>query len=481
MSTATQSWRPLVDRLRRSWRTSPMPAFFGWWGGELRGLLPMRWRAWFGSGADWYLLQNSGAHWALRRSGRREILASWDDHDAGVAPDDKAPAVALNAALGAVDREDRRLAVLLPPPVVLRRTLALPLAARDNLLQVIAFEMDRQTPFAMSQVYYAVRELPTVAPEGRFHAELVAVTRDTLDPLLERVRAQGISADAVDVAEGDGRLGINLLPPEQTPRHVRPRRRLNLALAAVCVVLLFLVLGAWLNNRQAALSEMQAEVESMRGDAQQVASLRQQLQDNAGAAGFLAQRKKDAVSMLSLLQDATARLPETTWLERFSVDNTGQVGFQGQSQQAAKLLDTLKDSTLLTDASFQGSIQPDPTTGKERFYLTAKVKEPASASPNATSRRQPAAGAAHEDDGDETAGEPDRCRAVAAGDPGTGLFSVAALVVRGPAATDPRRHGRTAGHAKPLRRRHRREAGAAEAHRGTGRGPGSQQRVSCGR
>ena len=32
---------------------------------------------------------------------------------------------------------------------------------------------------------------------------------------------------------------------------------------------------------------------------QQVAALRQQLQDNAGAAGFLARRKKNSVSMLS--------------------------------------------------------------------------------------------------------------------------------------------------------------------------------------
>jgi general secretion pathway protein L len=95
--------------------------------------------------------------------------------------------------------------------------------------------------------------------------------------------------------------------------------------------------------------------------------------------------------MLSLLQDATARLPESTWLERFSVDNTGQLGFQGQSQQAAKLLDTLKDSPLITDASFQGSIQPDPTTGKERFYLTARVKEPKPVTSRSASR--PPAGA----------------------------------------------------------------------------------------
>lgn len=381
MSTATQSLRPLMDRVRRTWRASPLPGFLGWWGGELRNLLPVRWRGWFSSGADWHLLQPSGGQWTLRRSVHSETLASWDDSVDVATGDARIQPTALDAALHNVDREDRRLALLLPAAVVLRRALALPLAARDNLLQVVAFEMDRQTPFDAAQVYYTARELTTPAAAGRFNAELVAVTRGTLDPLLARLRAQGISIDAVDVAAAHDRLGVNLLPPEQTPQRVRPRRRLNLALAAACMLLLVLVLGAWLHNRQAALGQMQAEVDSMRGEAQQVVVLRQQLQDNAGAAGFLAQRKKSTVSMLSLLQEVTARLPDSAWLERFSVDNTGQIGFQGQSQQAAKLLDTLKDSALITDASFQGSIQADPTTGKERFYLTARVHQPTAGKP----------------------------------------------------------------------------------------------------
>ncbi|HVC16652.1 MAG TPA: PilN domain-containing protein, partial [Rhodanobacter sp.] len=364
MSTATQWLRPWVDRVRRGWRASPLPAFLGWWGGELRALLPPRWRAWFGVGADWHLLQRVDAQWVLRRAGRAGLLATWDD-----SADASTQQAALAAALQGVDRDDLRLALLLPAMAVLRRTLVLPAAAGDNLNQVMAFEMDRQTPFTVAQVYYAARELAQPASNGRFHAELVVVTRSTLDPLLARLRTLGIPVDAVDVANGDDRLGINLLPPDHTPYRPRPRQRLNLALAGVCAVLLVLVLLQWLHNRQATLEQMQAQVDSMRSEAQQVAALRQQLQDNAGAAGFLARRKKNSVSMLGLLLDATERLPQSAWLERFSVDSAGQIGLQGQSKQAAKLLDTLKDSPLIVNAGFQGSIQPDPATGKERFYL----------------------------------------------------------------------------------------------------------------
>jgi len=375
-STAMQSLRPLVDRLRRGWRASPLPVFFGWWAGELRGMLPARWHSWFGGGSDWHLLQYTGTQWTLRRAGYSAVLARWDDSAEASAIDAGTGQAAMNAVLQKVDRDDLRLALLLPSAAVLRRALVLPVAARDNLQQVMAFEMDRQTPFSMAQVYYAARELRGSAAAGRFNAELVVVTRGMLDPVLAQLRTLGVSIDAVDLAVENERLGVNLLPSEQTPRHVRPRQRLNLALAATCVLLLALMLGQWLHNRQAALAQMQAEVEDMRGEAQQIGSLRQQLQDNAGAAGFLVQRKKNTVTMLSLLQDATTRLPDSAWLERFSVDNTGQIGMQGQSLQAAKLLDVLKDSTLITQASFQGSIQPDPTSGKERFYLVAQLRQP---------------------------------------------------------------------------------------------------------
>ena len=205
----------------------------------------------------------------------------------------------------------------------------------------------------------------------------MAVTRGTLDPLLARLRELGVSIDAVDLAVGNDRLGVNLLPPELLPRRQHPRQRLNVGLGIAALVLLLLSLVQFLHNRQAALEQMRSEVESMRTEAQQVSALRQQLQDNAGAAGFLAQRKARTVSALGVLEDISQRLPTTAWLERLSIDNTGQVGFQGQSPQAARLVDALKGSTVITDANFQGTIQADPSTGKERFYMVAKLRTPA--------------------------------------------------------------------------------------------------------
>jgi general secretion pathway protein L len=373
MNSVAQSLRPPMDRVRRSWRNSPLPGFFSWWGDELRALLPLSWRNALAPSASWHLLEYIDGDWRLRRAGDALALAQWSD-----ALEPSAQQLALREALRDVAPQDLRLALCLPADAVLRRRLQLPRATRDSLHQVAAYEMDRQTPFRLEQVHYGVRELALPAAAGRLTAELVVVPRPILDTRLARLRELGVAVDAVDVAEGVDRLGADLLPPGLAPRRQDPRRRLNLALAGLATLLLVAGLNVWLHNRTVALATMQAQVDTMHAAAQRVAQLRQQWQENAGAAGFLMRRKAAAPSVLAVLEELTARLPTDTWLERFTLDNTGRLGFQGQSAQAARLVDALKGARLMTDANFQGSIQRDPNTDKERFYLAAQLRAPVS-------------------------------------------------------------------------------------------------------
>lgn len=386
MNSATQTLRPQLERARRAWRGSPLPGFFAWWWNELRALLPARSQAFFSGGNVWCLLHHENGQWSVRRSGQVQTSAPWSD--ALDAPEQQA---LLNTAVADVDRQDLRLALCLPHETILRRRLLLPEAARDNLRQIGAFEMDRQTPFRIDQVYYDLRELPGPAPAGRIAAELVVAPRAAVDAKLEHLRNAGITIDAVDLCEGDARLGVNLLPPEMARAHRDPRRRLNLALAVAAVLLLVLCLGQYLHNRQQALAAMQTQVDDMRADAQKIGQLRKQLEESTGAAGFLAKRKTDSVAVVDVLQDLTARIPDDTWLERFTVDSSGRVGIQGQSAKASSLIDVLQGSKLLTNANFQGVIQRDPATNKERFYMDAQLRAPTSGKPASASSSKEAA------------------------------------------------------------------------------------------
>jgi len=371
-----------LDRLRRAWRGSALPGFLRWWGSELAPLVPARWRSAFAGGQRWYVVERMAGGWRLRRAGEGGSLVEIADGDP---PEHRAGLLAH--ALAEADPTDRRIALVLPAVQVLRRRLVLPLAARDNLRQVVGFDLDRQTPFRAEDIHYGVRELQETAAEGRFVAELAATPRPTLDPLLDELVALGIHPDRVDVGHGDALAGVDLLPPARAPRRVDRRRRLNAALAAAIVLLVFAAMAAWLHNRSVALDTMTATVEAMRADAQRVSALRQRLTESAGASGFLARKKTESPSILPVLEELTHRLPDDTWLERFTLNATGQLGFQGQSPQAARLIDALKGARTIGDPSFQGTIQSDPTSGKERFYMQAKAVMPKQEAANAHEAR----------------------------------------------------------------------------------------------
>ncbi|QWT19162.1 hypothetical protein KPL74_15590 [Bacillus sp. NP157] len=375
--TAVQDASQLqLDRLRRAWRGSALPGFLRWWGGELAALVPPRLRYAFAGGQRWFIVERRPDAWVLRRSGETLPLASASDVDA---LDHRTGA--FTRALAEADPADRRVALVLPVAQVLRRRLVMPVAARDNLRQVVGFDLDRQTPFRADDVHFGVRDLGEPAGEGRFVAELAATPRAMLDPLLDELASLGLTPDRVDVAEGAALAGVNLLPPQRVPRRVDRRRRLNLALTVAIVALALAAMGAWLHNRSTALEAMRAEVDAMQDDAHRVGALRQRLTESAGASGFLARRKIESPAILPVLQELSARLADDTWLERFTLNASGQIGFQGQSPQAARLIDALKGAKTLTEPSFQGTIQADPTSGKERFYMQAKVVVPKASAP----------------------------------------------------------------------------------------------------
>ena len=78
-------------------------------------------------------------------------------------------------------RRAGQVVLVLPDDQVLRRTVELPLAARENLREVVSFELDRYTPFAAEDVMF---DLPEAAGDP------VTVDRD-----LVQVRLKAVAED----------------------------------------------------------------------------------------------------------------------------------------------------------------------------------------------------------------------------------------------------------------------------------------------
>ncbi len=362
-----------LARARLRYANSGLPKFFAWWARELKSLLPQRWRALFAEGAQELLLDANAAELGIwRQSGER--CAEY-----GRIRRDQAAGDQRNEFLRLRDRIDDpglRVFYCIPPQRALRRELNLPAAAEDKLRQVLAFEMDRQTPFKAEQVYFDYRIVQRDAAAKSLKVDLHVVPRAHLDPELAAMTGLGIALDGVDCwrdLPGGGRAGLNLLPQERRVKRVNRRLRLNLALGAAAVVL-FVVAGIlFLNNRQAALDAMSADVDKAKNDAKQTAALAKRLKDNTTSASYLYRLKRDTTPMTTMLTDLTKRLPDDTFLERLTVDEKGKVEVQGQSGNANKLIDGLQKSEVLDNAAFIGTVQPDPRTKKDRFTMNFQL------------------------------------------------------------------------------------------------------------
>ena len=366
-----------LARVRTRYARTPLPRFFAWWGHELVALLPARWRALLAERAEALLLETRGDQLVVwRQTGAACAEAASVALDADAA-ERKA---AVDRVRAQIDDPNLRAFYCIAPGRALRREFTLPAAAENNLRQVLAFEMDRQTPFKADQVYFDYRVAAREQSARNLAITLIVVPRAPLDADLAKLAAGMLRLDGVDCwreGPGSGRMGLNLLPLERRPRRSNPRLRLNLGLAASAVVLLVTVMLLSLANREAALAAMNTQVEKAQNAAKQVNGLKKTLQDSIAAANFLNRRKQETPLMVSLLADLSQRLPDDTYLERLAVDEKSKIDVQGLSDNTAKLTERLRESTVVENPSFQGNIQQDPRTHKDRFNMTLEFRHKA--------------------------------------------------------------------------------------------------------
>ncbi len=364
--------------------------FWTWWTEALASWLPARLRALFGLAHERLLFRHDGAdlHLLLQRGEGNEELGQipWAPEAGGpteiVADDPLAELLAQRIV-------DLPRWLLLPASAGLRRRLTLPAAAADRLRDVVAFEVDRQTPFAASDVHYDAR---VIARRGdQLDVELVVVPRATFDKALAALGPLGATLAGVDVVDGEGRaLGINLLTDGQRRRRSDPWRVWNHVF--IVVALLAFGVGLWqiLQNRREVAAELKREADQHGSQARQAAAAKRQLIDRVEGLRFLQDARTGRPTAVEVIDELARRLPDTTYIEKLAIEDT-RLTLIGQSSEASALVIKLEGSKLWRQPALTGALQPDPRTRRDRFTLTAElaVTDAAKSQPGAVDVRTP--------------------------------------------------------------------------------------------
>ena len=346
--------------------------FLAWWFKELAGLIPARLRGALEGSAGGALLDLSGPEIVLSRLSGRSWRELGRVDPQGLNEPAQARAFARLIKKAKLDELD--VVLRLPASTALRKTLSLPLAAEENLRQVLTFEMDRHTPFSADEVYFDYRVRMRHAETGRMEVELVTVPRKVMDERCERAAAWGVVPDVVDIGGEDASEGINLLPAENGVNGGRRVGGLSLFLAAVAAALIAVAVYLPLEAQQREMQAFSVALTKAKAEAGAAMELRREIDRLVEESQFLVTRKQKSVKATEVLDELTSILPDGTWLRQFKIKDR-ELRISGFSQAASNLIGLIEQSALFANARFTSPVTQDRREGLERFNIAADLAQ----------------------------------------------------------------------------------------------------------
>jgi len=341
--------------------------FWLWWTQELLSLVPLGVQKLFGGGAEYLILERDEKGVALSHlKGRRETGLT---HLAL----DESGSESRQAYL----RQHPRLAELQPVLRLselqgLRKQIKLPMAAEENLQQVVAFELDRITPFKSDQVYFKTVIVDRLKGTRQIVVDLILTPRAKLDTLLEDVISSGWQPNQAYLT-GENKLGAyDLLPEKFKPPKNRLPGILNTFLLVTILTLagLAITLPIWTARTEA--SRLQAEVKKTTKIAQEVESMREESEKLLHQARFLQDKKREEPVLVDTLEELSRVIPDGTWLNGLQFANHKAI-IQGQSPSASSLIQQIEASKFFRNVSFVSPVTKDNSNGLERFQIAGDV------------------------------------------------------------------------------------------------------------
>ena len=339
--------------------------FFTWWFGQLAELLPRELRKSVLDAGDALVITPIGSLSQgieavtadLRKNGKASTLGHFAVGAVGLAALPRAAGRATVLRLGEAD--------------VLAKNLSLPLAAERELDQVLAFEMDRETPFKPEELYWNYRTTASDRQTGRLSVRLLVLPKASLDPLLTDLAAVGIQPRRVEIADGPDRGFYVPLNGDGSHSHPASNRLLWPA-AVCCAVLAIAAVVTPFVRQEITIASLEREINVNRAAAAEAESLRQEIDRLSGSAGFIESERDKAGRPLIVLSAATRLLPDDSYLTEMELRQR-KVTLSGRSAGAARLIGALAAGGEFRNPGFSAPVTRLEALRAELFTINAEV------------------------------------------------------------------------------------------------------------
>lgn len=363
-----------------------------WWSRQMLDLVPARFARPDPSAVGALLVEPSvsgqGARLLRRRGTEEALLGEFplrplqpiDGLADDIAPSpvpaslDPEDVAVLHAALASTDVGSAGGIVLLrlPPGSALQRDVTLPLAAEAGLERVLAYEMDRLTPFAAADVFFAWSVLRRDREAGRLSLRLSLVPRPPLLPLLDALRAAGASPQAIEIPAAGGRPRLRIPLAHERSASARRERRLLVVAAAGCAALALLAILLPFVLQAAASARLDRRIAALQPRVAAAQALHRRIAGSSAGADLVLAERRRLGDTLAVLAAMTRVLPDDSYLSDLTL-RQGQLTISGQSPGAAKLIPAISADPAFSAPAFSAPVTRIEGQNTDLFSIRAGV------------------------------------------------------------------------------------------------------------
>lgn len=364
-----------------------------WWSRQMLELVPARFARPDPSAVGALLVEpyprGDGIRLVRRQTGEEMVLGDvrlrrtrfGDAQGTGVATDpdgtlDADDDAALRAALSAAGANESGTMVLLrlPAGAALQRDVTLPLAAEAGLDRVLAYEMDRLTPFAAEDIFFAWTVLRRDRDAGRMQLRLSLVPKAPLLPLLETLRIAGASPRAIEIlgAAAGSTRPLRIPLAHERPASARQERRLLLMAGGCCAALALLAIVLPFVLQSMAAHALDRQVASLQPRVETVQALRRRIAGSTAGGELVSAERRRLGDALGVMEAVTRVLPDDSYLSDFTL-RQGVLTISGQSPGAAKLIPAISSDPAFSAPAFAAPVTRIEGQNTDLFSIRAGV------------------------------------------------------------------------------------------------------------
>lgn len=350
-------------------------AFWDWWTHELATLLPASMLDGFHQGNSLLVVepQQDRLQLSYQLNSRHQVepvfLGEFDSSDASK--------VQLQTLF---DKEttyaEAEVVLRIPESLGMQKIINLPDVAGTNLDQMLAYELDRYTPFNASQIYYTYVKLGS-AVNGQLSVALLMVQKPVLDALYEQLLALGLKPGYADCAQRPlNSLPVkeryNLLPLSMRRIKSNKPRLIMYAAFTVMLLLLFTLFAQPLWMAYQGIDKLKVHQRKIESLAIQVDDTKKGIDHLYKATNTLIAKKQNNPPLVEIVNILSKELKNDTWLSQLRYSNAG-LELLGEAANTSTLISVLEKTGRFKNTRFISPVTQDRNSGKERFQIATDI------------------------------------------------------------------------------------------------------------